>query len=43
MEQKPSDQKPEVCIADYLWPVVLGSGVAIGAGIGAAKTASVQG
>jgi hypothetical protein len=36
MEQKASDQEPKASIAGYLWPIALGTGVAIGVGIGAA-------
>jgi hypothetical protein len=34
MEQKPSDPEPKASIA--VWPIALGSGTAIGEGIGAA-------
>jgi hypothetical protein len=34
MEQKPSDSEPKASIA--VWPIALGSGTAIGVGIGAA-------
>ena len=36
MEQEPSGQKPNGSIADYLWVLSIGVGLAIGAGIGAA-------